>query len=151
MPRSIVEALQSRARGAAPLVLGLALTVLLSARAGRGAAAHPDATVQPLLSVPVAEADARELDMETVEYPPGGSSPPHRHDAYVLVYVLSGELEMQVSGQPLRRLHAGDTFVERPSDVHEVSRNASDTAPARFLVVMLKKPPQPATPKPGGT
>ena len=77
--------------------------------------------------------------METVEYPPGGSSAPHRHDAYVLVYVLAGALEMQVAGQPLVRLGPGESFVEHPDDVHQVSRNASATEPAKFLVVMLKK------------
>ena len=38
--------------------------------------------------------------MSTVTYPPGGASPPHRHDAHVFVYVLEGELIMQVQGGP---------------------------------------------------
>ncbi len=102
----------------------------------------PDAQVQSLLNVPIAELGHRELDMLTVEYPPGGSSKPHRHDAYVMVYVLSGAIDMQVTGQPLAHLTAGQTFLERPNDVHEVSRNASQTEPAKFLVVMLKKAPR---------
>ena len=32
----------------------------------------------------------------------------------------------------------GQTFYEGPDDVHIVSRNASHTAPAKFLVVFVK-------------
>jgi len=36
-------------------------------------------------------------------------------------------------------LTAGQTFYEGPTDVHVVGRNASDTEPARFVVVLLKE------------
>ena len=42
----------------------------------------------------------KEVLMLTVEYLPGGASLPHRHDAQVFVYVLQGELRMQVAGSP---------------------------------------------------
>ena len=32
----------------------------------------------------------KEVTMSTVEYPPGGTSAPHRHDAHTFVYVLEG-------------------------------------------------------------
>ena len=35
-------------------------------------------------------------------------------------------------------LKPGQTFYEGPSDVHVVGRNASNTEPARFVVVLLK-------------
>ena len=35
-------------------------------------------------------------------------------------------------------LKAGQTFYEGPADIHVVGRNASNTAPARFVVVFLK-------------
>ena len=37
------------------------------------------------------------------------------------------------------RSKAGQTFYEGPTDVHLVGRNASDTEPARFVVVLLKE------------
>ena len=40
---------------------------------------------------------------------------------------------MQLAGQPERIVRAGESFYESPDDVHTVSANASDTAPARFL------------------
>jgi len=36
------------------------------------------------------------------------------------------------------RAKAGQTFYEGPTDVHVVGRNASNTEPARFVVVLLK-------------
>ena len=86
-----------------------------------------------------------EMRVITVNLEPGQASAPHRHNAHVFVYVLSGEVEMQVRGGPLRRLSAGDTFYESPSDIHQVSRNASDTQPAAFLVHMLKSEGAPVT------
>jgi quercetin dioxygenase-like cupin family protein len=117
----------------------LCAATFLVGRAGTVAAATPsDAVVVSLIAEQLADTPGKELDMITVEYPPGGSSPPHRHDAYVLVYVLTGSLEMQVRGQKLVKLKAGESFLERPEDIHEVSRNASRTEPAKFLVVALK-------------
>lgn len=111
--------------------------------ASPGPTAGGDATVRKLLVETLPDVPGKELEMVTVEYPPGGSSKPHRHNAYVLVYVLDGTLEMQVAGQPQALLHKGDTFVERPADVHIVSRNVSRTRPARFLVVFLKAAAEP--------
>ena len=45
---------------------------------------------------------------------------------------------MQLKGQPAFTLKAGQTFYEGPSDVHVVGHNASNTEPARFVVVLLK-------------
>jgi quercetin dioxygenase-like cupin family protein len=109
------------------------------------AATPPDAVVVPLIAEQLADTPGKELDMITVEYPPGGSSSPHRHDAYVLVYVLEGTVEMQVRGQKLMTLKAGESFLERPDDIHEVSRNASRSKPAKFLVVALKAVGKPLT------
>jgi len=83
--------------------------------------------------------------MLTVTYPGGGASLPHRHDAQVFVYVLEGELRMQVRGGPMVTLRPGQTFYEAPDDVHVVSANASEAAPAKILVVMIKDKGKPGT------
>lgn len=107
--------------------------------------AAPDASVRQLIVERLADTRGNELDMLTVEYPPGGSSRPHRHNAYVLVYVLEGSVEMQVAGQEAITVPTGRTFVERPDDIHTVSRNASQTVPAKILVVALKQAGSPLT------
>ena len=103
-----------------------------------GASAHADAVVNTLLSKDLISRSDQEITLLTVEYPPGGSSPRHRHDAQVLVYVLEGTLHMQVEGQELVTLKPGETFYENPEDVHLVSANASKTERAKFLVVMVR-------------
>jgi quercetin dioxygenase-like cupin family protein len=62
----------------------------------------------------------------------------HRHDAHAFVYLLEGQIVMQLKGQPPVTLKAAQTFYEGPTDVHVVGRNASNTEPARFVVVLLK-------------
>jgi len=81
---------------------------------------------------------AREISMITIEYPPGNVDPVHMHHAQSLVYVLEGTIEMQVRGGTPVTLTPGQTFYEGPDDVHTVGRNASQTAPARFLVILVK-------------
>ena len=105
----------------------------------------PPAVVKPLLNKDLVGAPGKELILLTVEYVPGGSSLPHRHDAQVFVYVLEGEVTMQVKGSAPQLLRAGDTFYESPQDVHTVSANASKTAPAKLLVFMVKEKGAPPT------
>jgi quercetin dioxygenase-like cupin family protein len=87
----------------------------------------------------------KEATIATVEYPPGGSSAEHRHNAHVFVYVLEGSVVMQVKGGNPVTLVPGQTFYESPEDVHTVSRNASSTKPAKVLVFFVKEKDAPAT------
>jgi quercetin dioxygenase-like cupin family protein len=96
------------------------------------------ADVKPLFATDLTDIPGKEARMLEVSYPPGAQDMVHRHDAHVFVYVLEGEIVMQVKGQPAVTLKAGQTFYEGPSDVHVVGRNASTTEPARFVVVLVK-------------
>jgi quercetin dioxygenase-like cupin family protein len=113
----------------------LALSLSL---AGGTLVAQGDATVRSLLSKDLVGVPGKEITMITVEYPPGGVDPVHTHDAQAMVYVLEGSIVMQVKGGAPVTLKPGETFYEGPDDVHIVGRNASRTAPARFLVVLVK-------------
>jgi len=97
-----------------------------------------EATVRSLISKELAGDPGRELSMITIEYPPGSVDPVHTHRAQALVYVLEGTIEMQVKGGTAVTLTPGQTFYEEPEDVHVVGRNASQTAPAKFLVFLVK-------------
>jgi quercetin dioxygenase-like cupin family protein len=77
--------------------------------------------------------------MYTVDFPAGFSSPVHRHNAQVSLYVLEGSVVMQVKGGKEMTLTPGQTFYEGPDDIHVVSRNASSTKPAKFLVFLVKE------------
>ena len=82
--------------------------------------------------------EGREAVILEVVYPPGAASASHRHNAHTFVYVLEGTVEMQVAGGELKKLTVGQTFYETPNDVHSVSRNASETEPAKILVFFIK-------------
>ena len=96
------------------------------------------AKVTSLMSKDLTGNPGREVLMITVEHPPGGSDPIHRHNAQALVYVLEGSVVMQVKGGKQVTLTPGQTFYEGPDDVHVVDRNASATKPAKFLVFLIK-------------
>ena len=96
------------------------------------------ADVKELFAIDLADYPGKEGRVIEVSYPPGAQDVVHRHDAHAFVYVLEGQIIMQLKGQPAVTLKAGQTFYEGPKDVHVVGRNASKTEPARFVVVLLK-------------
>jgi quercetin dioxygenase-like cupin family protein len=96
------------------------------------------ADVKELFAIELADYPGKEGRIIEVSYPPGAHDVVHRHDAHAFVYVLEGQIVMQLKGQPAVTLKAGQTFYEGPTDLHIVGRNASDTEPARFVVVLLK-------------
>src|SRR5215510_7247749 len=91
-----------------------------------------DLMTRDLVNVP-----GKEGTMITVDYPPGGADPVHRHNASAFVYVLEGSIVMQVKGGKEVTLGPGETFYEGPDDVHVVGRNASKTKPAKFVVLLI--------------
>lgn len=122
---------------------------LALAAGSSGAAESPSkasaAAVKPILTKALPDLAGKEVMMLEVEYPPGGSSPPHRHNANTFVYVLEGALVMAVAGGKEVTVNAGETFYESPTDIHSVSRNASASAPAKFLVFFVKDAGAPAS------
>ncbi len=111
--------------------------LLLFLMANTAMAQQPD--VASLMSKDLTDFPGKEALMITVQYPPGGADPVHRHDAHAFVYVLEGSVIMQVKGGKEVTLGPGQTFYEGPDDIHVVGRNASNTKPAKFLVMLIKK------------
>jgi quercetin dioxygenase-like cupin family protein len=96
-------------------------------------------TITPLITKDLAGSPDEQVLMYTVDFPPGFSSPVHRHNAQVYVYVLEGSVVMQVRGQKELTLRPGQSFYENPNDIHIVSRNASSTKAAKFVVFLINK------------
>ena len=84
------------------------------------------ADVKELFAIDLADYPGKEGRVIEVSYPPGAQDVVHRHDAHAFVYVLEGQIVMQLKGQPAVTLKAGQTFYEGPTDVHVVGRNASN-------------------------
>lgn len=115
--------------------------LLLCLMTGTVAAQEPKVTT--LMSKNLKGNPNKEVVMITVEYPPGGSSPVHRHHAQAFVYMLEGSLVMQVKGGKEVTLTPGQTFYEGPDDVHVKDRNTSTTKPAKMLVTLIKDKGEP--------
>jgi quercetin dioxygenase-like cupin family protein len=130
--------LRAAAMAVVPSLLLLTAVDIASADESRKA-------IPPLMTRDLAGIPGKEAIVLTVEYGPGESSRPHRHDANVFVYVLEGTITMQVKGSPAITLHPGQTYYESPSDIHTVSENASRTAPAKILVFIVKDTGAPVT------
>jgi quercetin dioxygenase-like cupin family protein len=113
-------------------VIGLILFLIPALQAEDGV------KVTDLMTKDLANIPAKEVTMIAVDYSPGAADPVHRHNASAFVYVLEGSIEMQMKGGEKVTLHPGDTFYEDPEGIHLVGRNASDTKPAKFLVVLVK-------------
>ena len=118
------------------LMKKIIMLVLLSLMPGTLTA--QEVKVTSLMSKIMTDVSGKEGLLITVEYPPGGSDPIHRHNAHAFVYVLEGSVVMQVKGGKQVTLTPGQTFYEGSNDVHIVGRNASKTQPAKFLVFLVK-------------
>ena len=111
--------------------------ILLTTTAFQAEAAD-QVKVTGLMTKDLVNVPGKEVTMITVDYPPGGADPVHRHNASAFVYVLEGSIVMQMKGGEKVTLHPGDTFYEDPEGIHLVGKNASDTKPAKFLVFLVK-------------
>jgi len=123
---------------------------------GAEAAAQPAAAQAPRPPVfkhdlPNVSLDGWEVTVSHVDYPPGRVGAAHQHPGFVLAYVLEGKVVAKISGQGEERTYSvGEMFYEQPGAVHEVSRNASQTEPAKLLaMIFAKKGATLTTPAPG--
>jgi len=102
-------------------------------------------TVTRLMTKDLPDVPDKEGMIEVVDFAPGEASQVHRHNADLFVYVLEGTVVTQVKGGRSQTVHAGEVFTESPTDIHVVSRNASETQPAKLLVFYVKAKGAPPT------
>lgn len=106
----------------------------------------PATKVTPVMKQALADIPGREVMMVTLDIPPGGGSAPHRHPGHhIFGYVLDGSYRLKVGDEPEKVLNKGDTFYEPPGALHAVSANASSSAPAKVLAVILAESGKPTT------
>lgn len=84
--------------------------------------------------------DDWEVTVTYVDYAPGRVGGAHKHPGFVLAYVLQGAVVTKISEQgPEKTYTVGQMFYEQPGATHEVSKNASQTEPARLLAMIFAK------------
>jgi quercetin dioxygenase-like cupin family protein len=119
-------------------ILKLTALALILLHAVPANAADPSAGIVHMLSQqPLAGVPGTDVTVFTVEYPPGGSTPPHEHPGTTYAYVLEGAVVSQLNDGPVQTFTKGQMWMEHPHDRHMVSKNASTTEPAKFLVWMI--------------
>jgi len=124
------------------LILGSVGAVLAQMLLPQAQAANPVVFQHDL---PDVNLDGWSVTAVEVNYPPGGTSTAHRHPGITIVYVLEGEIRSKVGDGHEKTYSPGQMFLETPGQLHGVSRNASDTKPAKFLALLLAKKGVPLT------
>jgi quercetin dioxygenase-like cupin family protein len=115
----------------------------LAAHFATAAAAHetvaPGANVSVVFDQELPNVPGKSLRAVLVEYEPGAGSPSHRHpnSAFIYARVLEGAIRSKVNDEPERTYKVGESWAEKPGDHHQVSHNASDTAPAKLLAIFV--------------
>ena len=117
--------------------------LLASGRDADAQTQTPPATPRPPVfthDLPNLMMDGWEVTVSHVDYAPGRVGAAHRHPGFVLAYVLEGSVIAKISGQGEERTYtAGQMFYEQPGATHEVSKNASQTQPAKLLAMIFAK------------
>jgi quercetin dioxygenase-like cupin family protein len=114
----------------------------LAAAQPQTAPAPPPAPRPPVFKhdLPNVTMDDWEVTVSYVDYAPGRVGTVHHHAGFVLAYVLEGAVIAKISGQGEEKTYTtGQMFYEQPGATHEISKNASQTQPAKLLAMIFAK------------
>eukprot|EP01132_Coremiostelium_polycephalum_P018024 gene18024-21514_t len=85
----------------------------------------------------LANVPGKKTVMLTVDYAPGQATVPHSHTGTAVAYVLEGAITSRVNDEKAITYKVGQSFYEPAGSRHFESSNASQTQPAKLLVVMV--------------
>ncbi|MDF2795979.1 MAG: cupin [Pseudomonas orientalis] len=112
-------------------------SILASLNAYAHEPVYHEETLKVLQEHALANVPGKKTIMLTVDYAPGQATVPHSHTGTAVAYVLEGEITSRVNDEKAITYKAGDSFYEPAGSRHFESSNASQTRPARLLVVMV--------------
>jgi quercetin dioxygenase-like cupin family protein len=118
--------------------LSLAVTMLVAQNPGLKRTVVEKADV----SVP-----NREAIIAHVEISPGAAAGRHTHPGEEITYVIEGEGELLIDGQPARKVKAGEGFIV-PSGAKHDARNTGNQVMKLAAVYLVEKGKPLATPAP---
>ena len=109
-----------------------------TARAESAAATDQGGTkIEQLAHQTLADHPDTDVTIITVEYAPGASTPAHEHPGYTYAYVLDGAVTSKLDNGEEHTYTKGQMWSESPRQHHVISKNASTSAPAKFLVIFV--------------
>ncbi len=124
------------------LLVGIALSIA----AGVLMAQNSGLTRTLLTKVDISVA-GREAVVARVEVAPGARAGRHTHPGDEISYVLEGQVELLIDGQPPRVVKAGEALVIPAGVVHD-AHNAGDATVRLLAVYVVEKGKPLATPAP---
>lgn len=98
-----------------------------------------------LCAAPVEGLPGWETRLYLIEYAPGADSSGHHHPARGVGYMLSGAILSAFGNETAVAIHEGESFTDAAHEIHTVSKNASETEPARFVIAYTVKQGEPVT------
>jgi quercetin dioxygenase-like cupin family protein len=108
-------------------------------------AAQAGQPAQVFKRTPVARADVaaagREAVVMKVELAAGGHAGRHTHPGDEIAYIVDGEGELLVEGEPARRVRPGEAFVIKAGTVHDLANDGAAPIHAIGVYVVDKDRP----------
>jgi quercetin dioxygenase-like cupin family protein len=115
------------------IAAGVGACILAGALIAQNSGLQRTIVQQADVSVP-----GREAVVARLEVAPGIAVGRHTHPGDEITYVLEGEGELLIDGQPSRKLKAGDAFVIPAGVVHD-GRNTGNAAMKLVAVYVVEK------------
>jgi quercetin dioxygenase-like cupin family protein len=128
----------------AALIVGAALVVALYSSGDRTLYAQESSQVKvaELYKTNLAEAPGKEARILQLEIAPGAHVGWHYHPGDACAYVLEGSMVLVPRGKTPVPMNQGETGCVAPRAVHD-DKNASQTAPVKFLVFFVTEKGRP--------
>jgi quercetin dioxygenase-like cupin family protein len=121
-------------------IIAAACATLAISMAGSVSARNDEGqTVRKNFEAAIPNIPGKSLIAVEVDYALGAASAPHTHakSAFIYAYVILGAIESKVNDGETRIYRAGESWSEPPGATHSISRNASNTEPAKLLAVFV--------------
>src|SRR5574337_1037358 len=120
------------------LMMLLWISVVAQADEKGGQAAAPGPVVVHMAKFPIT-VGKNEYDLLTIiqDFAEGTGVANHKHGGHVLVTVLSGEMTLRERGAE-RIIKTGESWTERPGDVHSVVNAGTSTARVAISILLPK-------------
>ena len=112
-----------------------------------GQMAVPNTPDKQVYDVPAGSKD-QQIIIQTRDLKDGESVTPHIHNGVEMTEVVTGTFELYVKGQPVKVIHAGESFIV-PREVPHDARPAPGSPPVHLAVTLVIDKGTPArTPQP---
>lgn len=118
--------------------LGLAVALIVSAGCSTTVEPYSHILKRSTLNVESGE----EIQIREILFAPSWKAPRHYHNSDLFIYVISGELEVDMDGEGLKTYTDGQALRMKPNTPME-ARNASDTTSLKLAVFQVGNPDSP--------